>query len=689
MSGDHQAFSFNRGDDNAVGAEHRGDISPVLSPDDSQQQVRNSAQYGDISPVSAPGQPFGHDHDRGLASVPEHGRGLGHTNSMRTHSTATPGMDNLGPAAVGGGISGIALGVANTHDRQSGVDAFRDTDGPAHNIPAERGYHTTGSDNPYIPALPEGAHGSSDNLRPQSYGSNVALGAAAASAGQLTPGASNPSQRSLFDSPYQGVGPLNEGPYQRQSTYSTNNYPLVINPDEILDDGDDGFVPPNSKSAGQTSRAVPAAAGGAAGGGFLGGLGGLFKSKKAADGPSYGPVPGTGLEAGDKARPKPDGGSRKRGWIVGLVLAFIVVGAIVGGAVGGTIGHRENHKEDPTESTKSASGDSKKNGDLDKDSDEIKALMGNGNLHKVFPGVDYTPWGVQYPLCLKYPPSQNNVTRDMAVISQLTNTVRLYGTDCNQTEMVLHAIDRLELKSMKLWLGVWIDTNDTTADRQISHLYKILDNAKDTSIFKGAIVGNEALFRAGNDKTSAKKKLTGYMDDVRDHFKKHNIDLPIATSDLGDNWDSDLVKKTDVVMSNVHPFFAGVEVDDAASWTWSFWQNNDVVLTKDTDKKQVISEVGWPSGGGNDCGQGHDNCKSKTDGSVAGIDEMNKFMSDWVCQAMSNGTEYFWFEAFDEPWKEQYNTKDEQWEDKWGLMDAARKLKPGIKIPDCDGKEVD
>lgn len=47
------------------------------------------------------------------------------------------------------------------------------------------------------------------------------------------------------------------------------------------------------------------------------------------------------------------------------------------------------------------------------------------------------------------------------------------------------------------------------------------------------------------------------------------------------------------------------------------------------------------------------------------------------------------FEAFDEPWKEQYNTKDEQWEDKWGLMDAGRNLKPGIKIPDCDGKEVD
>ena len=46
------------------------------------------------------------------------------------------------------------------------------------------------------------------------------------------------------------------------------------------------------------------------------------------------------------------------------------------------------------------------------------------------------------------------------------------------------------------------------------------------------------------------------------------------------------------------------------------------------------------------------------------------------------------FEAFDEPWKIRYNTADEQWEDKWGLMDVNRKLKSGVKIPDCGGTTV-
>lgn len=47
------------------------------------------------------------------------------------------------------------------------------------------------------------------------------------------------------------------------------------------------------------------------------------------------------------------------------------------------------------------------------------------------------------------------------------------------------------------------------------------------------------------------------------------------------------------------------------------------------------------------------------------------------------------FEAFDEPWKKQLNEPGKEWEDQWGLMDLARTLKPGVKIPDCGGKTID
>lgn len=562
----------------------------------------------------------------------------------RNNANITPGVDNLGPASIGGGISGIALGVANSHDRLSGVD-MRDENPDGFVGPAERAFNTMGSDNPYNPA--SAGYGSSESLRPeQSYGSNMALGAAAASPAFQTPGQSsthlNEPARGMHDQfpgPY-GGGLVSGGPYQRQSNYGSGD----INPDDIADDGDDEFIP-RSRGA-QAAPATAGAAGGATAGGILGGL---FGKGKNAD-VSYGPVPGGGgLEAGqggagasggEKAAGKSMSGRKKVALIVGALLGLLIVGAIVGGAVGGTIGNR--HKNDSSSSDKSASDDEKTNGDLDKDSSEIKSLLDNKDLRKVFPGMDYTPWGVQYPLCLKYPPSQNNVTRDMAVLSQLTNTVRLYGTDCNQTEMTLTAIDRLGLTDMKVWLGVWIDSNETTTTRQLDQLYKVLDDAKDTSIFKGIIVGNEALFRAGPDKKTAETNVISYIKDVGKELKKRSLNLSLATSDLGDNWNSQLVDAVDVVMSNVHPFFAGVNVTNAASWTWDFWQNHDVSLTKGTDKKQIISEVGWPSGGGKDCGDSKV-CDSDTPGSIASVENMNTFMSDWVCQALSNGTDYFWY----------------------------------------------
>ena len=253
--------------------------------------------------------------------------------------------------------------------------------------------------------------------------------------------------------------------------------------------------------------------------------------------------------------------------------------------------------------------------------------------------MDYTPWGTQYPDCLKWPPSQNNVTRDLAVLSQLTNKVRLYGTDCNATEMVLHSIEALGLADMKVWLGVWQDGNATDNSRQLDELYRVLD-AHGADPFAGVIVGNEVLFR--KDMTPA--QLTEVIMGVRSNLTAKKISLPVATSDLGDNWTSDLASQVDIVMANVHPFFAGVTVDQAAGWTWDFWQTHDVVLSSAVSNKpkNIISEVGWPSAGGNDCGNDNGTCATPTEGSIAGITEMNTFMDSFVCQSLSNGTEYFW-----------------------------------------------
>ncbi|KAL1892331.1 hypothetical protein Sste5346_007069 [Sporothrix stenoceras] len=368
--------------------------------------------------------------------------------------------------------------------------------------------------------------------------------------------------------------------------------------------------------------------------------------------------------------------------IIGIALA-VIAGVVLGVVFGVVLKHKNGGGSSSNDSSGTASGDTDKNGDLGLDSPEIQKLLNNKNLHKVFPGIDYTPINTQYPDCLANPPSQNNVTRDIAVLSQLTNTIRLYGTDCNQTEMTIHAINQLKMQdTVKIWMGVWQDNNQTTNARQLAQMWDILDTYGGDP-FKGVIVANEILFR----QQMTTYELSTLLESVRTNMTKMSISLPVATSDLGTVWDSTLSAASDYVMANIHPFFGGVNADDAAAWTWNFWETNNGAFFKSDKSKNIISETGWPSQGGTDCGSGSTET-SCPDAAVAGITEINKFLSTWVCDALTNGTEYFWFEAFDEPWKIQYDSGDENWEDHWGIMDVNRNLKSGITIPDCGGATV-
>ncbi|KLJ08416.1 murein transglycosylase [Blastomyces silverae] len=534
---------------------------------------------------------------------------------------------------------------------------------------SERGGNgnTMGSDNPYTSAPQDMPPlGPSRSLGGQDpYSSNVGLGASMDGPGQVTPG-----QRSLYSNSnghqqstqYGGAGGFYDDPYQRSHHNSwgpVNAEP--INPNDIIDDGDDGFMrEPQRRSVlslGKNSshNSLPAAGAGAAAvaaGGVLGNLPGRVQGQTTGSpsgGPEYDAVPTEKSEWLNNQKH----GNKKMKWIVGIIIALILIGGIVGGTVGGILGSRNSNSGGGGGSGQSADDDLEANGDLGKDSSQIKELMAMEGLHKVFPGMDYTAWGTQYPLCLQYPPSQNNVTRDMAVLSKLTNVVRLYGTDCNQTEMVLHAIDRLELKDMKVWLGVWIDNNGTTNDRQIEQLYKVVENTKDKSVFKGVIVGNEVLYRGKNSNSplTTITALGNYMQDVKSELKSMGADMPVATSDLGDNWTAELARIADAVMANVHPFFAGVTVDQAAGWTWNFWQDQNVPLTRGTTLCSA-------------------NKSYRTLQILTVLFHMNRF------------------EAFDEPWKVSFNEPElgKEWEDKWGLMDPGRNLKPGLKIPDCGGR---
>ncbi|RDL41673.1 (Trans)glycosidase [Venustampulla echinocandica] len=658
-------------------------INPAAHPDSSFNRLRAERRYSRGADQTSPNpNPFQ------SPTPPPHrdpegrywGRDMGYANTNSPFADTTPGVDNFG-AQAGGGLTGIAMSIADANARESGLEAMRHTPGYVQHPQREISpFHE--SDSPYA-------------RTPQSVSSSPApLGAAAFPPGSSTPQARPIPLTSHNNFPQNAYGDI---PHR----YSRNLDPNLtqFDPNIIEDDGDDGleYRTPNRTSmlslGHHSDRNVPAAAGAAGGaaaaGGVMGVLGGLVGKNGNNGAQQYDPVHGhyapneynlDGPEKKSEWLNKQSTGKKKLRWAVGILAALLLLGAIAGGVVGGILGSKKkSSSSDTTANGQSASADLQSNGDLNKDSAEIKKLLNNKNLHKVFPGVDYTPMYTQYPDCIHYPASQNNVTRDVAVLSQLTNTIRLYGTDCNQTELVIHAINQLGLKDkVKIWMGVWQDKNVTTNARQLEQMYKIFDTYG-ADPFVGVIVGNEVLFRKDMTATELGTLISG----VRTNLTTKGIKLPVASADLGDNWTQDFADKVDYVMANIHPFFAGVESKSAAAWTWTFWQGKDAALKTDPSKN-IISETGWPSQGGTDCGM----ATTCTTGSVAAIPDMNNFMNDWVCQALANGTNYFWFEAFDEPWKWTFNEPGKEWEDQWGLMDVNRDLKPGVVIPSCGGKTV-
>jgi exo-beta-1,3-glucanase (GH17 family) len=295
----------------------------------------------------------------------------------------------------------------------------------------------------------------------------------------------------------------------------------------------------------------------------------------------------------------------------------------------------------------------------------------------------YTPLNSQLPDCGN---KLSEVITDIQLLSQLTTRIRLYGADCNQSALVLDAIQQTKV-NMTVFLGNYVIATDNNAayNRQ-RDLIKEAIQTFGTDHIDGVTVGNEFMLNYLNangatDPNSAignqgAALLKADIDDTRTMINGMSLSkhIPVGTSDAGSYFNTLVLEDVEYGLANVHPWFANVSIDIAAGWTASFFQETDVTPAAQLTNapKMYIAETGWPT-------QSSDAGNSNNGPSIASEANLQIFLDTFVCQANTNGTGYFFFEYFDEPWKDVQFGGVEGW---WGLFHSNRTLK-NVNIPDC------
>ncbi|KAI6108021.1 glycoside hydrolase family 17 protein [Pisolithus sp. B1] len=370
-------------------------------------------------------------------------------------------------------------------------------------------------------------------------------------------------------------------------------------------------------------------------------------------------------------RSQTSSGKRSKWIVIGSFLTLAVL-VVVGVTVGVILGKK--HSSSSSSSTSGAPAGTNSN--------DPSNFQKNPALVQSFYGLAYTPLGSQLPDCGN---SLTEVIEDIQLMSQLTTRIRLYGADCNQSSLVLAAIQEAKV-NVSVFLGNYPDATDngTAYERQKGEIQTALQTYGADNVL-GITVGNEFILdyitqagqtdpngSAGNE---AAAMLIPWINDTRSMLSEMGLNLPVGTADAGSYFNNEVLAVVDYGMANVHPWFANVSIDDAAAWTAEYFQTTNVDLANSLPNKpkMSIAETGWPT---NTSTFNYD----PNDGpSVASVGNLQIFIDTFVCQANANGTEYFFFEFSDEPWKAVDYGGVEGY---WGLFDSNKNFK-NLTIPTC------
>jgi exo-beta-1,3-glucanase (GH17 family) len=262
--------------------------------------------------------------------------------------------------------------------------------------------------------------------------------------------------------------------------------------------------------------------------------------------------------------------------------------------------------------------------------------------------VGQTPWNSSEVI------GPEQIAEDLATLSLLSGCIRIYSV-----ENGLDQVPALAAKvGLKVILGVWIGRDPRKNADLIDTAVSLTRHHPET--ITALIVGSEVLLRG--DMTAGDLQRT-----IRS--AKARVGIPVSYADVSEFWlrHSEVGREVDFITVHVLPYWEDVPVraEDAAAHVGGVHRQ---VAAAFPGKEILIGEAGWPSGG------------RMRGGALPSRINQARFLSDLVELAKRENIRVNLFEAYDEPWKQQ-------WEGTagghWGLLDGlSRELKypPGSAV---------
>jgi len=245
-------------------------------------------------------------------------------------------------------------------------------------------------------------------------------------------------------------------------------------------------------------------------------------------------------------------------------------------------------------------------------------------------------------------PSKGEITADITFLSKKVTAIRTYGSG-NTLEVIPSVCDKA---GIGLYMGIWLG-RDKEANKKEMEAGIRLAQEKHKSI-KGIIVGSEVLQR----KDLSEDDLIGYIQEVK---KRTNI--PVTTAEIAkpiiDH--PKVAAAVDFLFLHIYPYWEAISEENGMS---CIFETYDMFSKSFPGKQVIIGETGWPTAG------------DKLGGAIPSESNQAKYLKEFVAKAKEKKIKYFYFEAFDESWKDMFEGKVGS---HWGIWYSDGRIKPGIK----------